>query len=298
MVRRFPWHARLALILSLGVLVFSVVTIVRWTGPAVALSYSWEAGEVTRDRGKLVMEMSFTPSILNQDIDMTLELTTVTRVLSVDGEGNATLEVTTEDIEVSDSSIPATPGQLTQAFAEPQTFVVAPDGRVLESSNPLIASQGLESQSFTRSPFLPDEPVAPGDTWEIDHVQELGFGEGGIDIHADNRLLRYDEVNGIETVVVKSDLDGQIDMSFHPSDLSAEALPQGLPADAADFPSRQPMRYTGELTADMESWIDPLTGEVLRGEGELSMSISINFGAGVPSFGTEVNMEIETERLD
>ena len=266
----------------------------------MALSYRWVAGEVIRDRVTMEMSIAIVPSVLEEDVEMEVAVTTVTRVVSVDEKGNATLEITTEDIEILDSNSPAPPGQLSKELSQPQTLTVAPDGKIIESSNPLLGPGGLDDQGFTRTPFLPDGPVAPGDAWEVDHFQELGFGEGGFDLHAENRLIRYDEVNGVETVVVKSNVTGPLNFSFKASDLAQEGLAGGDTTDVGQLSGAGEIRYIGELEMEGKTWIDPLTGDVLRGEGDgsVSMSFELEGLAGkVPEFTMEMEIGFETHRL-
>ncbi|MGH2691319.1 MAG: hypothetical protein ACRDHM_02340, partial [Actinomycetota bacterium] len=254
--RGFPWSARVPLVLALGVLVFSVVTIVRWTGPAVALSYRWQPGDVIRDHMRMAMSVQMQPPILGDELDLEFEMSAVTRVLSVDPQGNATLEITSEDLRVQGSGFPSLPDQFGSELEAPQTLVVAPDGRILESSNPFLGPEAMGDQGFMRNPLLPDEPVAPGDTWEIDDFQKLGLGEGGFDIHADNRLLRYDEVNGVETVVIRSAMSGPFDFTFNPSDLASLLPDEELPAGAAsELDGTGTIHYGGELTMEGDYWV-------------------------------------------
>ncbi len=179
-------------------------------------------------------------------------------------------------------------------------MVVAPDGRILESSNPLFGPEGIENQRFTAMPLLPEGPVAPGDSWEIDHFQEFGFAEGGFDLHAQNELLRYDEVDGVETVVVRSDVTGPIELTVDPTDLPPELLPEPGMEIPTGGPDIGPITYTGSLSSEGESWVDPLTGDVLRSQGGGMASISFGIGPGplgVPRITMEMEMEMEAERL-
>lgn len=297
---RFPWSARVALTLALGVLLFAVTTIVRWTGPAVALAYAWEPGEVVRDRMTMGLTMRIRPALVDQEFEVEMTLTSVTRVVDVDGEGNATLEVTTEDVEVVESNLPGPRSDLTAQLQEPLTMVVAPDGRILESSNAMFGPEGIQNQRYTAIPLLPDRPVAPGDRWELDHFQKFAFAKGGFDLHARNELLRYDEVNGVETVVVRSDLSGPFDLTVDPADLPPELLPEpGMEIQTAGQDIGA-ISYTGSISSEGDSWVDPLTGEVLRSQGEGTASITFGIGPvelGVPRITMEMELEMETERL-
>ncbi|MGH2712188.1 MAG: hypothetical protein ACRDH9_13435 [Actinomycetota bacterium] len=296
--KKLPWSARVAFALSLAVLILGVSTVVRWIGPAVALQYDWKPGDVTRDRMTMSMAFGTTPAISEQEFEMKLEMTSVTRVLSVDSQGNATLELSMEDVRLLESNLPPGGGDPTQKLSQTHTLVVAPDGRILESSNPLLGPEAFGDQGFGTTPLLPDEPVAPGDTWTIDYEQGIGIGEGGFDLHADNELIRYDEVNGVETVVIHSDLSGPMDFTIRPSEIPSDLLPEGT--DLQTVGNVGDIHYTGELSMSADSWVDPLTGEVLRSDAVGESSVSFGFSdleIGLPRFGLNMEMEMETLRL-
>ena len=293
---RVPVSAGIGLSLALAVLVFAIATVVRWTGPAVALSYRWVAGDEMRNRLTTDMSISTRPAVLEEDVEIRTEATTLARVVEVDAAGNATLDITTEDVRVVDSSVPVPDEQFEKVVAQPHTVKLSPEGRILESSFPWLGPQGVDQKGFNQGPLLPDHPVGPGDEWEVDYLQETGIGDGGFDLHATNRFLRYDEVNGIETVVISSDISGPIDFTVDPSEIAASAIPEGDPLQPQDPEALPTLHYTGEMTAEAKSWIDPLTGDMLRNEMEASISISYTV-PGLPEFGTDMEMELESERL-
>ena len=294
--RRFSWAVRIQLLASLAVLIFAVATIIRWTGPAVALSYSWEEGEVIRDRMTVAMSIRSQPDVLGKDIELEVASTEVTRVLDLDDAGNATLKMTHEDVEVVSSSLPGSETQVISELDQPIIVVVAPDGRILESSNPILGPEGIGDQAMTTTPILPDDAVSPGDTWEEDQFIDIGLGEGGFSMHMENELVRYDEVDGVETVVVESELSSPFDFSIDPAEL-AEEIGDGSPSQPSNE-LLEALRYRGDMDMTARSWVDPVTDEILRGVGE--GTITISFGAGGPGgllFGMEMDLEIETERL-
>jgi hypothetical protein len=288
--------AGIGLALSLAVLVFAIATVVRWTGPAVALSYRWVAGDEIRNRLTMDMTVATQPAVLEEDVQLRTEATTVARVLDVDQAGNATLEITTEDVQVVDSNVPVPQEQFEKAVEQPHTVTLSPEGRILESSFPWLGPQGVDQKGFNQGPLLPDHPVGPGDEWEVDYVQEMGFGEGGLDLHATNRFIRYDEVEGIETVVIDSEVSGPIDFTIDPSDIPAGAIPEDDPLQPQNPAAGPTLHYTGELTADARSWLDPLTGDMLRNEMQATVTISYSV-PGLPQFGTDMEIELESERV-
>lgn len=233
----------------------------------VTLRLSFVPGQVARYRtalsGVQIFDDDATP------VGVTAEtVTDVThRVVSVDGDGAATLEVDPDPISAR------TGGQATPIGSnpEPWTVVASPQGAILDSTRPIVLDPGDEpsrdvpmvhtnpSGAINPFPLLATDPVGPGTGWSGSGRAPSPFGGGTVPFKVSGVLARYEPIAGASIAVVESRVVVTLDITV-PADEYLEATGQA----GFDLPSDAALDYDGELRYAQRTWLQPDRGQVLR----------------------------------
>ena len=194
------------------------------------------------------------------------------RVVSVDANGIATVEVTGTELPGSTGGSPARrPVSL--------RLEVAPDGRIVSGGDLTLATAGTAfggggipgMGQFT--PLLPDHPVKPGQTWDKAYVQPNPFGTGAFRYSTRNRLLRFDTIGGVRTAVIQSTMSVPIDTTLDVRKLSeAAGQPASLPAG-----TNPTVAYSGKGSTKATFWVDPQRGRLVKASLTSTLSLSLSF---------------------
>jgi hypothetical protein len=240
------------------------------------------------------------------DMPLAMDVTQVVtwRVVSVDDEGVATIEVAVAEMTgtVNGMAIPSAAAQ-----TPPIELVIAPDGRVVSAGGLSLGGAG-QTQGFgfpgmgQMTPILPDEGdvVAPGDTWEKEFSQDFPFGEGTIEFTATSTYQRNEDVDGHQAAVIVTEMTVPLDFTFEFQDL-IDSLGSDLGASGAtgmDMFAGASMAYSGAGTFTQTSWVDLEAEELLRTESSGDFDMTVAF-AGVPGFdGTMAFTGTFTQELD
>jgi hypothetical protein len=228
-------------------------------------------------------------SDLTGDLPLDMEMSQVVSwsVVSVDDEGVATVEVAVSEVSGSMNGIP-----LPQEHADvpPIEMEIAPDGRVVSIGGmplgPFGDMQGFGGfpGSAQLTPILPDggTAVAPGDSWSKEFSQDLPFGEGSIEIVAESRYDRNEDVGGREAAVIVTDLSMPIDLSFDFDDLAGLAAEFGAtgPTGVGELADAA-MSMSGSVSYTQTSFIDLDAQELLKSESSGDMELQMDM-AGIP----------------
>jgi hypothetical protein len=236
----------------------------------------------------------------DQPFAMDLTQVVTWKVLSVDEEGLATIEVTVSEMSgsMNGAEIPSTP-------IPPVEIVIAPDGRVVSTGGFDLGALGGAGQTKGSgfpgmgqlTPILPDEgnEVAPGDSWEKEFSQELPFGSGAIEYTASSTYDRNETVNGRESAVIVTDFTVPFDLSIEFADVIDQLGNElsGLTGSGGvDELGDASISMTGRGTFTQTSFVDLVAEELLRsqtsGEFELSMSLD-----GIPELGATGAVEMD-----
>lgn len=285
--------AAVVVALVAGLLVFQFT---RPGGEASAsLALSFTEGETATYRMHMTMvgegETDVDPSG-SEAVHMDLSETLSWRVVSVDPDGTATIEVTVSDQSgtMNGQAVPAPDAPTTTEIR------VAPDGRILSAGDLAFSASGsTDGTGFPgmgqMTPLLPDHPVAPGDTWEKSFAQEFPFGEGEIRFTSHNRFDRYEDVDGARTAVIVSEFTMPLDFSLDFGELLAalgEGFGEGTGAQEAGDLEHATIDYGGRGTFVLTSWIDPANQQMVRSSsrGEFDMTMALSGFPGAPD-GTE-----------
>jgi hypothetical protein len=236
------------------------------------------------------------------DMDLT-EVMTWT-VTSVDGEGNATIELSVDEMSgsVSGTQIPPAVSDI-----PPVEFVVAPDGRIV-SAGGLALGGAAQTEGFgfpgmgQLTPILPDEgeAVSPGDTWEKRFSQEFPYGEGTIEFTATSTYERNESVNGAEAAVIVTHLSVPMDFTMDFQEL-LDSLGDDLGAAGTTGVAalaNATASYTGRGDITQTSFVDLEAKQLLRTESTGDFDITMRF-AGFAGFeGSMAFRGSFTQRLE
>jgi hypothetical protein len=224
------------------------------------------------------------------EIPLVMEMTEVVtwEVVSVDDEGNATIEVSIDEMSGSVSGFEI-PSEATDM--PPTEIAVAPDGRLVSIDG--VSMEGLGQMPGSGfpgmgqlTPLLPDEgvAVAPGDTWTKEFSQEMPFGEGVVELTATSRYDRNEDVNGREAAVIVTEMTIPFDLSFDFEDLAA--FGQGLGATGPtglDALGDATVSASGSATIMQTSYVDLEAEELLRTESAGDVDVEMALGQ-MPGF--------------
>jgi hypothetical protein len=228
-------------------------------------------------------------SDLTGELPLEMEMSQVVSwsVVSVEDEGVATVEVTTSEMSGSMNGIPLPQEQADVPAIEME---IAPDGRVLSIGGmplgPFGDLQGFGGLpgSAQLTPILPGDgvAVAPGDSWEREFSQDLPLGDGSIEVVAESRYDRNEEVDGRDAAVIVTDLSMPIDFSFDFDDLAGLAAEFGAtgPTGVGELGDAS-MSMTGGVSYTQTSFIDLGAQELLSSESSGDMEMRMDM-AGVP----------------
>ncbi len=223
-----------------------------------------------------------------QRLTMAMTQTVTWRVLEVDSDGVATIEVSSTDVSgtVNGAELPATSSEI-----PPIQIVIASDGRVLSAGGLALGGAGhTDGFGFPGmgqlTPILPDdgEAVAPGDAWDKDFSQDFPFGEGTIAFAAQSEYLRDEIVDDVDAAVIRTEMAVPVDFTLSFADLldefGDEAFGAGDPAELDALRAAQ-IASDGEGSVVQTSWVDLSEMELLRTRSEGAFDLSMEL-AGIP----------------
>lgn len=266
-------------------------------GTALALS-------LTRDKSYrygIQMSMQGTMNVQGQQqpFNMQMDQNVSWQVESVDGEGTATVAVTTEVVsgQLNGQPAPALPAQTTR-------IRVAKDGRMLSVGN-LALTSPTDFGSFMPGtdqimPLLPDHPVDVGDSWTKKFDQDLPFGMGSLKYSVDSRLLRFETVDGRRTAVIFSTMSLPLDMSI---DLKKVLSATGGPGGDS-IPGNPKMAFGGTMSMQQTAWFDQARGELSKASANATFDMTIEFrdfpDSATPTgeIAFDGTMSIQVQNLD
>jgi hypothetical protein len=207
------------------------------------------------------------------------------KVVSVDDDGTATIEVTVSDMSgtVNGTEVPSAP-------ALPIEMQIAADGRVLSAGG--LSLGAAESQGFgfpgmgQLTPILPDDgdAVSVGDTWDKEFSQDFPFGDGTIDFSATSTYVRNETVNGREAAVIETQMTVPIDATLDLAELLHALGPEITGATGAaglEQLGDGSIAYVGQGTFTQTSSVDLDAQELLKTQSRGRFDISMTF-EGIP----------------
>lgn len=173
-----------------------------------------------------------------------------------------------------------------------QTIVVDDRGQVLDQSQdpqdlfglggPPLASLSGDLGQFV-GPVLPADPVAQGDTWNLEYSNP-DLGDEPVKTSTTATLSGTESVDGVESLVIESQTqtdEGTVDLAdFFKGFLGA--FSGGPTSDSTTLPDLDQLVFritTAPSTGNSKSWFDPDRGLVVRstssGPTSLTMDVSL-----------------------
>jgi hypothetical protein len=254
------------------------------TPAAYALQFSQaKPGDVYRYAMTMEMDAAISAPQLgfSQPVQGTMDAVISMRVVSVDGEDVATVDLVIEEGEASFLDV-------TEPLPRETTRIrIAPDGRLVEVNGHALpggAGIGAGLPGFDQfAPLLPDETVSPGETWTRDVDLPIPFGEGSMQMLVRGEYLRDATIRGLPAAVIRTD-------SFTPLDLemSFDDIAAFLGASAEDVPGVDDLEMTmgGNMRLLQTSWVNLATGRWYRTKGSADFDLAIVM-RGLPDPGPD-----------
>jgi hypothetical protein len=286
--RRTPLVVAVAVVLLLlviGAAVFAVTQGGDAEAQPLALSFT-QGQEQTYAIHQTMEAQISSPLFGDQALSMDVTQVVGWRVVSVDGSGTATIEVTVSEMSgtLNGDEVPSTP-------APPIEIEIAADGRVL-SAGGLALGGAAETQGFgfpgmgQLTPILPDDgdAVSVGDTWDKEFSQDFPFGEGTIEFSASSTYARNETVNGRVAAVIETEMTVPLDVTLDLASLVAALGPELAGATGSgslDDLGDGKIAYAGGGTLTQTSFVDLAAAELLESQSEGEFEISMRF-EGIP----------------
>jgi hypothetical protein len=228
------------------------------------------------------------------------------RVVSVEPDGSATIEVDLDPVSAS------TNGRETQLGSNPEPWriVVGPEGAILDSTRPIALESDAEpaggprvqanpSGAINPFPLLAGQPVGPGAGWSGRGQAPSPFGGGTVPFRVRSRVAGYEVEAGMPTAMI----EGSVVMTLDVTVPAAEYLEgTGQTAFTTELPDDAAIDYDGELRYVQRVWLQPDRGQVLRSEIAGTFVTDVEW-TGVPAdregfdpVHVEGRLEVTTER--
>ncbi|HEU4831525.1 MAG TPA: hypothetical protein VFU18_02335 [Actinomycetota bacterium] len=268
------------LVVVAGLVAFAITRSESAEAQPLALSFT-QGQERTYDVHQTMDANISSPLFGDEALSMDVSQVVGWKVVSVDDDGTATIEVTVSDMSgtVNGTEVPSAP-------ALPIEMQIAADGRVLSAGG--LSLGAAESQGFgfpgmgQLTPILPDDgdAVSVGDTWDKEFSQDFPFGDGTIDFSATSTYVRNETVNGREAAVIETQMTVPIDATLDLAELLHALGPEITGATGAaglEQLGDGSIAYVGQGTFTQTSFVDLDAQELLktqsRGRFDISMTL-------------------------
>jgi hypothetical protein len=242
-------------------------------GSAYALQFAKaKPGDTYRYAMKMDMDAGISSPQIGalQSLDMTMEAVIAMRVVSVDGDGVATIDLIIEEGT-------ATLLDVTEELPRETTRIkIGPDGRLVELGGhalPGSAQIGGGLPGFDQfAPLLPDTIVKPGDTWEKELDLPIPIGEGEMELLVRGEFLRNGTIRGLPAAVIRTDSFSPLDLKLSFDDI--EAL---LGGSTTGIPGLEDLEMSmgGNMRLLQTSWVDLGSGRWYRTKGSADFDLAI-----------------------
>ena len=272
------------LVVAAGLVAFAITRSDSAEAQPLALSFT-QGQERTYDVHQTMDANISSPLFGDEALSMDVSQVVGWKVVSVDDDGTATIEVTVSDMSgtVNGTEVPSVP-------ALPIEMQIAADGRVLSAGG--LSLGAAESQGFgfpgmgQLTPILPDDgdAVSVGDTWDKEFSQDFPFGDGTIDFSATSTYVRNETVNGREAAVIETQMTVPIDATLDLAELLHALGPEITGATGAaglEQLGDGSIAYVGQGTFTQTSSVDLDAQELLKTQSRGGFDISMTF-EGIP----------------
>jgi hypothetical protein len=282
------------LVVVAGLVAFAITRSDTAEAQPLALSFM-QGQERTYDVHQTMDANISSPLFGDEALSMDVSQVVGWKVVSVDDDGTATIEVTVRDMSgtVNGTEVPSTP-------ALPIEIRIASDGRVLSAGGLSLGAGQTQGFGFPGmgqlTPILPDDgdAVSVGDTWDKEFSQDFPFGEGTIDFSATSTYVRNETVNGREAAVIETQMTVPIDATLDLAELLDTLGPEITGATGAaglEQLGDGSIAYVGGGTFTQTSFVDLDARELLKTQsrGRFDISMTVEGIPGLAEGSVEMN---------
>lgn len=222
---------------------------------------------------------------MTMPLDLDLSAKEAVKVNSVDKSGVADVTLTLTDLTAK-TTVNGTTNTTTTATTTVD-MKIGPDGHILSvNGNAMGSSASLPGMGSTDSAFisaiLPDNAVKPGDTWSKSYDESNPAGSTGtFHVTSDNKYVRDEKVANVNTAVVESKINANLDLKFDMSALSGSGGSSLFPTGGSGG-GLQSMSMKGTVANDVTSWIDSSARHIVKSHstGTIDATLDFNLAPG------------------
>lgn len=253
---------------------------------AHTISLAYKSGDTYRYALHVGMKYTVGAQGLSIPINLDLSGKETVKVQSVDSTGTADLSINLTDLSVK-TTVNGTTNTTTTTTTTSVEVKVGRDGRIVSVNGSVFGSSGsLPGMSGADgglvSAILPDKPVKPGDTWTKSYDQTNPMhSTGAYHVTTDNKYLRDEKVGNVNTAVVESKINADLDLTFDLASLSGQGGSSFLPTSGGSAALKS-MSMKGSTKTDVTTWIDFGAHRIVKSHstGTIDAMIDLNMVAG------------------
>ncbi|HLQ62213.1 MAG TPA: hypothetical protein VK131_10140 [Candidatus Acidoferrales bacterium] len=239
---------------------------------AASLSLGFKAGDHYSARIHLVMDLTTEFGGTARPIRGDITINQDTKVVSVDADGTATLQVSAGPPSGTINGVTLPAGAPSSV-----TLRVSPDGRVTGAAGIGVFGAGPATGTVSAGdPFLPPLPghkVKPGDAWQSAYDVPITAGSGKIHLAATSRYLRNEGALAVIQTTSTTTLDFVLDLKklLEATGQPTRNLPPG---------SNPTITYKGTVGAEQTSWLDTKLRRVSKATVKQRVDLVVTLGGG------------------
>ncbi len=270
---------------------------------AHSISLAYKAGDTYRYNFQAAFKYTIGAEGMSIPLDMNLSAKETMTVKSVDSSGTADVSVAVSDLSLK-MTVNGTTNTTTTPTATSVEMKITSDGRIISINGSTFGNSSLPgisgSQGGLVTAILPDKPVKPGDSWTKSYDQPNPFGTGATHITTNNKYLRDEKVGSVNTAVVESKINANLNMSIDLSSMSGQSGTPFLPSTGGAS-GLQSITMTGSSVSDVTSWIDASAHRVIKthstGTVDATMTLNMTAGSTTPGLSGPITFK-GTQTLD
>jgi hypothetical protein len=253
------------------------------TVAAHTISLAYKAGDSYKYSVHIVLnyKIGIQSMGMNVPLDLDLSAKEAVKVNSVDKSGVADVTVTLTDLTTK-TTVNGTTNTTTTATTTVD-MKIGPDGHIVSVNGNAMGSSGtLPGMSNTDSAFisaiLPDKPVKPGDKWSKSYDETNPAGStGAFHVTTDNKYVRDEKVGSINSAVVDSKIDANLDLKFDMSALGGSRGTSLFPTGGSAGSGLESMGMKGTVNSDVTSWIDSSARHIVKSHSTGTVDATLEF---------------------
>jgi hypothetical protein len=261
----------------------------------VKLAYKFRAGEI--DKYKLRMRMAFDVAglarLTGQQGPMCMDFSIIVRqkTLGIYPDGSAKVLVSCGEPKINMPGMPAMPKSKQPVTLPELRMVLAPDGslRRIEGLEKALGFKGAGNVNFGAADFsqfmnlmgqqavFPSEPLEVGSSWE--NTIPMPFSGAALKVRS-TLISDNMAVGKNRAACIQQNFDGSLDMGQ-----VFKQMASMVPMKGQENEMLAGISGGAEMFGNMNYYFSPTLGKILKGSGEMAMSISISMPQKVTEMG-------------